>query len=98
MQSFDPNHWKKVFRGNDKGTDGASSLIAIKRRLKITNVLGTEDQTRMVELLATCVKQHRKTATAKATPTLTQAQISPTQAPRPNKTQPKTRPPTPQRT
>ena len=63
-QSFDPNHWKKVFRGNDKGSAGAASLMAIKKRLKITNVLGADDQTRMVELLATCVKQHRETADA----------------------------------
>ena len=61
-QSYDPNHWKKVFRGNDKGGNGATSLIAIKKRLKITNVLGAEDQSRLVELLATCIKQHRETA------------------------------------
>ena len=49
-QKYDPGHWKKGF-GKD--------LIEIKKKTKITNVLGVDDQAVIRDRLATCISQHR---------------------------------------
>ena len=60
VNKFDPGHWKKVFRGNDKGPDTTVSLTGIKKRLPVTNVLGVDDQHLWAKRLKQCVEQHRR--------------------------------------